>query len=281
MTRAYTEAPLCLRNPKPIGGVCQAYISQLGGGLLPADRMRIEIEAQSQARLFLGSQAATRIFKSPAGTCRQNIQGLVNDSALVIYMPDATTPFAKARFEQNQIWTLHAGGRLALGEILQAGRLSRGEVFAFASYKTAWRVNNSQGRPILLDRISLEPGLHGAAMPGCFAMPDPSGAPGENACFTQWASFAFCGRGWEGMEKQLRSAYRVLPLWPWGIAGPDEVERRLDRNLLVALWRKDEDVLLLRALAVNREAMQGVLEPLYQALAREEVLGFSPWARKF
>ncbi len=264
-----------------MGGVCQVYLTQLGGGLLPADQMHIDIEAQRQARLFIGSQAATRIFKSAGGTSRQNIQGLVKDSALVVSMPEATTPFAQSRFEQNQIWTLHVGGRLALGEILQAGRLSRGEVFAFASYKTAWRVNNSQGRPILLDRISLEPGQQGVAMPGCFAMPDPSGTPGKNTCFTQWASFAFCGRGWEGMETQLRHAYRDLPLWPWGIAGPDEAERRLDRSLLLALWRKDEDVLLLRALAVNRDALQCVLEPLYQALARDDVLGFSPWARKF
>jgi|GEM_PF-4124472 len=282
LTRAYAEPPLGIRSPKPIAGVAQVYLTALGGGVLPQDRFEIEVKAHPHARLFLGSQSATRIFKTPEGLCRQNLRGEVGADALVVHMPDPVLPYAQARFEQSQQWTLQNGSRLALGEVLQAGRLSRGEVFAFSRFQSNWRIENGYGRPLLLDRISLDPCRQDVSAPGGFALPDTSdGVSGDGGLFTQWASYAFCGRGWQGLEAHLRHALRALPLWPWGVAGPNEVSRPLDRKVLAALWRKDEEVLLLRAMAVDRQALTTVLEPLQQAMAREDALGFSPWARKF
>jgi urease accessory protein len=291
LSRALAEPPFCIRNPSPSNGVCQAYLTTLGGGLLPIDKLNIDIVAHERAQFFLGSQSATRVFKSPLspssssknGVCEQSVQGEVMPGALVVYLPDPIMLFAHSRFQQKQDWILHPGARLALGEVLQAGRIAQGEVYAFDHYRSSWRVSDAHGRPLLLDRISLDPNKHSMEAPGCMAIPEidrptpPSGSP----VYTQWASFAFCGPGWNALEKTMQAALRDLPLWPWGISGPDEAPRKIDRGLMAAVWRKDENVLLLRALAVNRESLNPVLKPLHAALARQDALGFSPWERKF
>lgn len=288
--------PLCLRQPKNQGQVAQVFVSALGGGLLPRDHSHMQVTVGEGARFFLGTQAANRIFKSKGLVCRQTVRGEVMPHALIAHCPDALTPFAESRLHQSQTWVLHPEGRLCLGDIFQAGRLSRNEVYAMHHYRSDWRVETPEGRPILLDRISLEPeGMQRLRKPGCLALPEIAGASEARkngprlmqntelgtGVYTQWASFAFCGPGWQGLEHALARAWQANPVWPFGVAGPDEERRPLQHDRLTTLWRKDERVLMARILAVNREALHQALRPLHQALAASDALGFSPWARKF
>jgi urease accessory protein UreH len=295
VTEAYAEPPLCIRQPKNHGQVAQVYVSALGGGLLPHDHSHMHVTVGSQAKLFLGSQAANRVFKSKGTVCRQRVQGEVLPGGLLVHCPDTLTPFAHSRLHQSQTWILHPKARLCLGEVFQAGRLARQEVYALTSFRSDWRVETPDGRPILLDRISLEPGAMArgsVAVPGCLALSEVNEVNTKSMdgiipsdfmprVFTHWASFAFCGEGWEGFETRLDQAWRQAPVWPFGIAGPDEERRLVDHGRLTAMWRKDEKVLMARILAVSRDSLAQALQPVHQALAASDALGFSPWARKF
>lgn len=294
VTEAYAEMPLCLRQPKNQGYASQVFISTLGGGLLPHDHSHMQVTVGEGAHLFLGSQAANRIFKSTGMVCRQRVEGEIKPEALLVHCPDTLTPFAESRLHQSQTWVLHPQGRLCLGEVFQAGRLSRNEIYAMHSYRSDWRVENPEGRPLLLDRISLEAGgMDAVRKPGCLALPEIMGGQGAAIgirsghslgslpVYTQWASFAFCGLGWQGLEASLARAWQAEPVWPFGVAGPDEARRNIQHNRLTALWRKDENVLMARILAVDRESMYQALRPLHDSLASPDALGFSPWARKF
>jgi urease accessory protein UreH len=291
LSQSYAEPPLCIRQPRPVGCVAQAYISTLGGGLLSTDSSRLQVEVAEGAQLFLGSQSANRVFKSRGATSQQKVEGSVAAGALLVHFPDAMTPFAHSRMNQSQVWSIAEGGRLALGEIFQAGRISRGEIFALSSFQSEWRLENSEGKPMLLDRISLEPGRMDLHSPGCLGFPDlaemnVSAAPGElgpvnPGVFTQWASFAFCGPGWDYLETDVLDAWRQSRYWPWGVAGPDDEQESIQRDSLVSLWRKDENVVMARILSRNRIALDKAIRPIYEALASSRALGFSPWARKY
>jgi UreD urease accessory protein len=288
VTEAYAEPPLCIRQPRNQGQAAQVYVSALGGGLLPHDHSHMHVTVAGKAKLFLGSQAANRVFKSKGVVCRQIVRGEVLPGGFLAHCPDTLTPFAHSRLHQSQTWVLHPTGKLCLGEVFQAGRLARDEVYAMTSFRSDWRVETPEGRPMLLDRISLEPEAMprgSVRIPGCLALPEIEAYLSQGASapqvFTHWASFAFCGLGWEGFEVQLERAWQQAPVWPFGVAGPDEERRLVDHGRLTALWRKDENVLMARILAVNRDSMDQALRPVHEGLAASDALGFSPWARKF
>jgi urease accessory protein len=291
LTQSYAEPPLCIRQPRSIGSFAQAYVSTLGGGLLSTDSSHIAVELEEGAHLFLGSQSANRVFKSRGSTSQQRVEGRIASNAVLVHFPDAMTPFANSRLKQSQSWILAPGGRLALGDIFQAGRISRGEIFAFSSFQSEWRVDSPEGRPMLLDRISLDPSQMKVAAPGCLGFPDLpefgnrfadlTMTMDQSSVYTQWASFAFCGPGWEFLESAVIDSWRHARYWPWGVAGPDEELRPIERDSLVSLWRKDENVVMARILSRDRNALDKALKPILAALSSPQALGFSPWARKF
>ena len=127
--------PLKIFNPDDCRETCHVVLSNYGGGFVQGDRVNIRFECGERARLFLGSQANTRIYKcEDKKDCSQHIQGILHDHAVAIVFPDPLVLHAASRFQQFQHWKLTRQSTLILSDVLFPGRLGIGEKFDFDSF---------------------------------------------------------------------------------------------------------------------------------------------------
>ena len=154
---AFAASPLRLLTPRNHGHAAWAYTSSLGGGFVDGDRVRLEVRVGAGASALVGTQGATRIYRSSRG-CRSEVSAEVGPGALLALLPDPTVCFARARHEQETEVQLAPGGSLVLFEAIGAGR--SGERWAFARYASRLRVSSATGT-IIDEALLLDP-AHGA-----------------------------------------------------------------------------------------------------------------------
>lgn len=135
------------------------------GGVLGGDRLAVDVEIDRHARLDLVTQSATRLYRSTAGKARMTQRLRLGTGASIEYFPDEIIPFAGSDFEQTTQVDLAPGARAILAETVAAGRLARGERFAFARLVLDLRCV-AGGRLVLRDRAELEPARRPLDRPG-------------------------------------------------------------------------------------------------------------------
>lgn len=257
--------PLKLLNPRAAGGSCYVVLSSYGGGMLAGDAIRLRVRAQAGARLFLGTQASTKVYKSPDGAvAEQLVEGEVAAGAVAVVVPDPVVPQADSRYRQVQHWQLQPGALLLLADWFQAGRTDAGERFAFSSYHTELRISRA-GHLRVLDRFSFAPATHIATSPANFQQ------------YQVTLSVYLVGGPDDERFRRLGQALLALQM-------PErrELDFRLPAHACVlSVVPARPDVYLLRAAARSRLDLQPLLEALMQLVAADDVLGYNPWARKY
>jgi urease accessory protein len=159
LERALSRSPLKLLAPRNHGHAAWVFVASLGGGLVGGDRLRLTINVGGEAAALLGTQASTKIYRSPLGS-RQRLDAEVAAGGLLAVIPDPVVCFAGSRYEQEIHVALDAGASLVLVDMMSSGRSARGERWAFDRYSSRTRVNRG-GRAVLLDATLLDP-AHGA-----------------------------------------------------------------------------------------------------------------------
>ncbi len=231
--------------------------------MLEGDDYRFQIDCRENSRLMFAPQANTRIFPCPGGiTTRQHIRGTVCAQATAVSGGDPTVLYEKSRFRQSQVWTLHTGARLALMDWMVAGRLERGENFAFDSFESEIRVEDPAGRPLLSDRLLLTP-ADGRAE-----------AQAGMGGFSSHLAVHVMGSGWETIHAGLEQ---------WLRAGKDSAARAawMDACRIVGLGVREGVGFSLRALGRDRAALEPLAGKLFELLSSDEWLGFDYWTRKY
>jgi urease accessory protein len=241
------------------------FVSAFGGGMLEGDDYRFDIACREGSSLMFAPQANTRVFPCPGGkTTRQHIRGTVYAQATAVSGGDPTVLYENSRFSQSQAWTLHAGGRLALMDWMVAGRLERGENFAFDSFESEIRVEDAEGRPLLSDKLRLSP-ADGAARAETRA-----GMGG----FSSHLAIYVMGAGWEavhaGLEAWLRAAETEASRPAW-----------MHACRIAGLGVREGRGFSLRALGRDRAALEPLAGKLFELLSSNEWLGFDYWTRKY
>jgi urease accessory protein len=232
-----------------------AICTALGGGMLEGDDYRFDVECGPGSTLLFAPQANTRVFPCPGGrVSRQSIRGTVYANGLAVCGGDPVVPYAGSRFAQAQDWILHPGGRLVLIDWMTAGRLDRGERFAFDSYEGRARVEDPEGAPLLVDALRLDP-----------AGRDANGAMGGNAALLAVHGM---GPGWKDLHG---------PLHEWLRAG----SRWMKDGVTAGLSAREDRGFSLRALGRDRAALEPIVARLFALLASPEWLGFDFWKRKY
>ncbi|UOQ53125.1 urease accessory protein UreD [Hymenobacter cellulosivorans] len=257
--------PLKLLNPKSPTPACHVVLSSYGGGMVAGDAIRLRIGVEAGARLFVSTQANTKIFKSTNGAvAEQHVAGTVAAEALAVVFPDPVVLQAESRYRQVQHWQLHPTATLLLIDWFHSGRMDQGEQFAFTSLHSELRVSRGS-RLVLLDRLTFEPEHHIAASPANFA--------GYQTFF----SLYLVGHPESTLFQRLvaRLEQQKMP----GSTGPHF--RISSQNYLVAVSRAKDDVYILRAAAHSRAALQPLCKQLLQELASAEMLGYNPLLRKY
>ncbi|HKP98315.1 MAG TPA: urease accessory protein UreD [Fibrobacteria bacterium] len=270
LTRCLGFPPIKFINPRPQQGCCQVFVSNYGGGLVDGDAIRMRVECLPGARLYLGTQSSTKIYKAQGRDgCLQETIGTVHANSLAVVCPDPVVPFAGSRYRQTQSWEVHPGAELILFDWLQPGRSARGEVFAFDRLRIELRVTRPGGNPILAERFGMDPGLQ-----------DPFRC-GHFGTFRSFLCVYLVGPRALALADSLEAG--IL-----GLNEPGRTERtaeggdgRTGSRLWVGMGKRDGEGCIIRAMGGDRRDLQPLHDMIFAALSDAAWLGFNPWHRRW
>ncbi|CAN5774830.1 hypothetical protein BH11MYX2_BH11MYX2_24280 [soil metagenome] len=142
--------------------------SSLGGGLVDGDAVALDVEIDTNATAVVTTQASTKAYK---GRAHQELRVRVGERANAIVVPDHLVPYANARVVQATRLDLASSASLVLCDILTAGRIAHGEMWACERVDLTLSIMRD-GVQRLVDRVVLDR-AHGAIaerLPGIAAI---------------------------------------------------------------------------------------------------------------
>lgn len=210
ITRARSASPLRLISPSGGGHAAWVFQSSLGGGFVGRDAVELHVVVAEDAALFLSSQATSKVYR--ATRSRFELDASVAAGGTLVAWPDPVTCFAGARFDQTQRFTLADTASLVVVDAWTAGRIARGERWAFDRLATRVTIEIA-GEPVYDDGLLLS-SSHG----------DLAARLGEANAFSTivLAGPAFAQAAAALAEDIARRPIEAKPLvaasrWPWGL----------------------------------------------------------------
>jgi urease accessory protein len=136
-------------------GVPEVVLTNPGGGTLGGDRLELTVEVEPGARATVCTQGATKVYRGAQAMQRTRLG--VGDGGVLEHVPHHVIPFAASRWRQETVVDLAPDARLLAWEAFSAGRLARGERFAFAGLASRTLVLRD-GAPVVVDGCELAGG---------------------------------------------------------------------------------------------------------------------------
>src|ERR1700686_659981 len=126
---SFQEAPLKVGRAFSMeDGTALAHLHNVSGGLLGGDCLTMQVNLASGTKGQVTTTGATRIYRKREGfsATTQCNEVSVGEGALLEYLPDATIPFAGARYLQRTSIELAAGSGVFWWGVFSPGRGGRG-----------------------------------------------------------------------------------------------------------------------------------------------------------
>jgi urease accessory protein len=221
----YWRIPLQVLPPSYQDEDDEAYVYLLNptGGIVQGDRLLVEVEVEAGARTLLSTQSATKVYRMDESWAEERNRFVLHGDAVVEYLPDQTIPFAGSRLYRSTGVELAPGSTLILTDLVAAGRVARGERFAFDRLFMEVSVTVGSERR-LLDRLEIAPGV---------SRPD---RPGLWEGYSYYGSlYAHSPRMGAALAAQLAELIESRP-GVWGGAGQPEPTLLVARMLGETAW---------------------------------------------
>jgi urease accessory protein len=212
---AAARSPLALLNPQNHGTAAWVYQSSHGGGFVTGDDVSLSVNVERDATLFLSSQASSKAYR--ATRSKLTLEASIASGAALVCWPDPVCCFAGASLVQRQGFRLDEGASLLLVDAYSAGRVARGERWAFDRFESRVHVDLA-GEPKLREAVllSAEHGDLTARMAGAEAFatvivagPRLSHVTFERASVWPWGSvLRLAAPSVEALTTQLRALLR-------------------------------------------------------------------------
>jgi urease accessory protein len=140
-------------------------IASPGGGLLQGDHLAIDVRLREGARLHLGTQSATRLYRMPYHGARIETRLEVEGGAYLEYLPDPWMPFADSRVSIETEVVADPTATVLLSEIVAPGRAALGEILQQRRFASSIVASLPSGKLLFTDATVLEAGA-GLSDPG-------------------------------------------------------------------------------------------------------------------
>lgn len=237
--------------------------------MVQGDAVALQVKCETGARLFLTTQANTRIYTSDAGLpTRQDLQGHLQGDSLGVVFTDPLVPHQGSRFTQTQSWDLDAQSSLVLVDWLSSGRSESGESFEFQELHASVRLNRA-GRLLISDRFTFDPTKRSPQSPGRFAQ------------YHGQMNIYLIGPRAASIASALNESLRNQEAGPMRRHLPSHAEAdQLHSRALFSISALASDVHVVRALAVQRNDLDSFVHQLSRLLNTDTLLGCDPLARR-
>jgi urease accessory protein len=143
-------APVALDDPAAVVSILNPT-----GGLVGGDRLEIDVHVGAAAHACLTTPSATKVYRTAAEPAVQEVALRLEAGAICEWMPDHTIPFAGSALRQRITVDAADGACLVLLDAFAAGRVARGEAWAFRLLDSAIAVRDPKGW-LVRDRFVLE-----------------------------------------------------------------------------------------------------------------------------
>ena len=155
---ARSRSTLPLQVLAPVALEDQAAIVSIlnpTGGLVGGDRLTVDVTVGPTAHACLTTPSATKVYRSEGEPARQDVTLRLEAGAACEWVPDHTIPFAGSALRQRITVDVGDGARLILVDAFAAGRVGRGERWAFRLLDSAIVLRDAKGW-LLRDRFVLD-----------------------------------------------------------------------------------------------------------------------------
>lgn len=157
LTGRYSRAPFgAVRANHPDGsGAAEVQITNPSGGILGGDRLELEVTLEPGSAATVLTQAANKAYRGEESSQRAVL--CVRDGALLEYLPHHLIPFPASSCSQESVFDLEEASILITWDAYAAGRIARGERFAFDALRAMTRIRRD-GLPEATDGFDLTGG---------------------------------------------------------------------------------------------------------------------------
>nr|BFD86632.1 urease accessory protein UreD [Streptomyces sp. Xyl84] len=161
LVHRYQKSPLQIMRPLYVDPLRPdmpfTYLMSTGGGVVQADRNRIDIDCGPGTAVHLTTQAATKLHRVEFDHATQVVHLTAGAGSYVEYLPDPLIPYRDARFYQQTRVSADPTATVLLGETIAAGRLARGERHAYRMLFSDLEITRPDGDLLVLDTVRLDP----------------------------------------------------------------------------------------------------------------------------
>lgn len=148
----YSFPPLYLDNT----GCATTFLTNPSGGFVGGDDLSLVAKLQEDTHVLFTTPSATKVYRTLQSPAVQSIDVSVGPNAILEWVPELTIPFAGSHFDQTINIGLDTGASLILWDALAAGRVARGEQWAFSHFSNQIKITLSDGKS-LEERYVLAP----------------------------------------------------------------------------------------------------------------------------
>ena len=131
-------------------------IASPGGGVLQGDRLTLDIRVREGARLHLGTQSATRLYRMPDGAARIEMRFDVERGGYLEHLPDPWVPYADSRVTIETTLVADPEATVLLGEVVAPGRVARGEILQQRRFESSIVATRPSGTLLFSDATVLD-----------------------------------------------------------------------------------------------------------------------------
>lgn len=133
-----------------------------GGAYFGADRYLLEVQVQEGASLMLTTQSATKVYRTPQGPARQEMEVRLGPGAVLEYVPDQLIVYREGSYRQRTQVRMDPTASLVLAEVITPGWSPEGTSFSWEelSLRTEVRVVPEDGgrEPrLVVDQLRIAP----------------------------------------------------------------------------------------------------------------------------
>lgn len=154
LTGRYSKAPFgSVRAGYPDGsGVPEIQITNPSGGVLGGDHLETRVDAGRGSAATVLTQAANKAYRGDEASQVSTFR--VGERAFLEYLPHHLIPFAGSTYSQQTTFHLAPDAALLAWDAYAAGRVARGERFAFDRLRGTTKIYR-EGLPEVADGFAL------------------------------------------------------------------------------------------------------------------------------
>ena len=154
-TSTREDGSLRVRFPGACAGATEAVLINTAGGIAGGDGFAVDLDLETDARLVVTTAAAEKIYRSLGPDSRFDATVTLAEGAELLWLPQETILFDRARFTRNVDITLAPSATLLFAETVVFGRTAMRESVLEGHFTDRWRVRRC-GRLIFAENFHLD-----------------------------------------------------------------------------------------------------------------------------